>query len=330
MRILVVDDSPASRSLIRGELRKGGYEVDLAASGSEALRSVLESQPDLITLDVDMPDLDGFQVCRELRSSRFDAKISDVPIIFITAEESLQGRVRGFEVGAVDFLSKRQAQEGILGAVNRLLKPEMRHSGLVGLVVDDSAITRSVLVQCLKDHGLNSIEAVDGSDAFRILSSYPESVDIIVTDLRMPRMDGAELCTKIRQELKLNTPIIVFTIIEDADSVVDLFRAGATDYLTKPLVPEELAVRLRIHLDVSLLNRDLSVRVKELRRLNGLNERFIAIASDNIRTPLQDLNRRIDKVIGSTSPSDTSDEMLKIRALCKHLLGLADDFLSER
>jgi PAS domain S-box-containing protein len=101
--ILVVDDEPALRMAFGELLTAEGYDLILASSGMEALEKAAELIPDLILLDIRMPDMDGFEVCRRLRA---DPLLSDVPIIMVTAFADRQSRLRGFEVGADDFVSK--------------------------------------------------------------------------------------------------------------------------------------------------------------------------------------------------------------------------------
>ncbi len=101
--ILIVDDDPVSRTLLADELAEAGYETVLAASGQEALEQVLRRIPELVLLDVMMPEMDGFEVCQRLKQK--DAT-RDVPIIFLTGLSDKRDVVRGIQLGAVDYVSK--------------------------------------------------------------------------------------------------------------------------------------------------------------------------------------------------------------------------------
>ncbi|MCX7140759.1 MAG: response regulator [Proteobacteria bacterium] len=102
MKILIVDDNPVNIDLLVNAL-KDGYEICTALNGYDAISLVKEESPDLILLDVMMPDLDGFEVCRLIRA---EGAYADIPIIFVTAIDSLEGEVRGLELGAVDYITK--------------------------------------------------------------------------------------------------------------------------------------------------------------------------------------------------------------------------------
>jgi two-component system OmpR family response regulator len=100
-RLLVVDDEQTILELLAGSLRFAGFEVLTAGSGAEALRAAAASRPDLVLLDVMMPDGDGFEVVRRLRSSG-----PDVPVIFLTARDGVRERVAGLALGADDYVTK--------------------------------------------------------------------------------------------------------------------------------------------------------------------------------------------------------------------------------
>ena len=115
-RILVVDDEPAVTDLLAYNLRKSGYEPLVAADGREALRLARQSNPDLILLDLMIPEIDGLDVCRELR------KTSDVPIIMITARGEEIDRVVGLELGADDYVSKPFSVRELMARIKAVLR----------------------------------------------------------------------------------------------------------------------------------------------------------------------------------------------------------------
>ena len=133
--ILIVDDIPANLKLLSDILAEKGYRVRPAASGHLALRSAALRTPDLVLMDAKMPGMDGYEVCRTLKS---DSKNGDVPVIFISALDEADDKVRGFEAGGVDFITKPFQAEDVLARVglhlslDRLRKQlEMRNTQLL-------------------------------------------------------------------------------------------------------------------------------------------------------------------------------------------------------
>ena len=280
-RILVVDDSQAIRMQIREELEEGGYEVFEAKNGFEALILAASlSPPDLITLDIEMPKLNGLETCRKLREAhyaRFFVKCEDhrVPIIFITGNDTIEDRKKGYEMGAVDFIAKPFQKGGILAVANKILNPPLMNKGIHALVVDDSIVARNIASLCLSREGIEVHEAEDGQQAYEIMRTAGDEMDIVITDLVMPNMDGLQLCRLIRQDLgRQDIPIIVLTATSDLSEILEVFNAGASDYLVKPFAKEELLARINVHIERSKVHRELRETIKLLKEANEKVEKL--------------------------------------------------------
>jgi diguanylate cyclase (GGDEF)-like protein len=117
-RILLVDDEPHLVKVIKLRLEGAGYSVIVATTGEEALKLVREENPDLIILDIVMPDIDGFQICEILRSQY---RTSHIPIIFLSAMRGVEDKIKGFNIGADDFLTKPFVSGELLARVNSIL-----------------------------------------------------------------------------------------------------------------------------------------------------------------------------------------------------------------
>lgn len=134
------------------------------------------------------------------------------------------------------------------------------------MVVDDSAAMRQVIKQALVPEGYGVIEAENGLDALAgaLTDNRP---DLITVDIEMPQMDGITMCRRIRKEIHLDElPIIFLTAATGQDQLLKVFQAGATDYLAKPFLQEELLARLKVHLERSRLIRQLRQTIAELNR----------------------------------------------------------------
>ncbi|MEE1200548.1 MAG: response regulator transcription factor [Christensenellales bacterium] len=140
-KILLVDDDPNIRHLVNLYLEKEGFDVSIATRGDEALRAFRADPPHLILLDLMLPGMDGWQVCREVR------KVSDIPIIMLTAKDETFDKVLGLELGADDYVSKpfdsKELVARIKAVLRRLQKNEVSSSELVftGLTVNISQYT---------------------------------------------------------------------------------------------------------------------------------------------------------------------------------------------
>lgn len=115
--ILIVDDDEKIVSMLRRGLAFEGYEVQTASNGAEGLSKLMDKEPDLVVLDVMMPQIDGFEVCRRLREAG-----SKVPVLMLTAKDEVQSRVTGLDTGADDYLVKPFALEELLARVRALLR----------------------------------------------------------------------------------------------------------------------------------------------------------------------------------------------------------------
>ena len=203
--VLVVDDDPTVRSLLAKTLEKEGYRVISAGNGVEALALAREHRPQAITLDVLMPQMDGWGALKELKA---DAELRDIPVIMVTV---LNERGMAIPLGAADFVTKpvdRQRLAAILR--DHCAGP----SSASILVVEDDLPTREALCRSLASMGYAAHAAVNGRSGLDWLADHP-APSLILLDLMMPEMDGFEFLRELRKRPAfVDVPVIVVTAKE--------------------------------------------------------------------------------------------------------------------
>jgi CheY-like chemotaxis protein len=220
--VLVVDDDPTVRSLTERFLTREGFSVVTADGGREGLRLARELHPLAMTLDVVMPDLDGWTVLAALKG---DPELADIAVILLTI---LDEKNRGYALGAADYMVKPVDRER-LGTV---LHGIMGRGGANVLVVDDDDILRRGLVQLLEKDGWKAHEADNGRDGLaRLEESAP---DVIVLDLMMPEMDGFEVIDHLRRHAEWrDIPVVVVTAKDLTDEDRRRLNGGVERILQK-------------------------------------------------------------------------------------------------
>lgn len=131
-KILVVDDDRILRNVLKHSLEKRGYQVSIVSSGTDALRVFNQDVPDIIVSDVSMPEMDGFEFCRQLRSQP-SGKL--VPFIFLSAKSELEDKIQGHSIGADDYLTKPFEMKELLAKIEALIERSRRvHAEIVHLI----------------------------------------------------------------------------------------------------------------------------------------------------------------------------------------------------
>jgi CheY-like chemotaxis protein/anti-sigma regulatory factor (Ser/Thr protein kinase) len=202
--VLVIDDNPDARELMARALRKDGYRVLMAADGYEGLRMAIEHRPVAITLDVEMPGLDGWQT---LASIKAHPELMEIPVVMVTMVDD---RSRGYALGVDEYLLKPVDRVALMHVLRGILNTE--RPGPV-LIVDDEAPNRDLLRRLLQREGLSVVEAGDGAAALAALTSTTPA--LILLDITMPTMDGFEFLAEYeRRGRPGDVPIVVLTALD--------------------------------------------------------------------------------------------------------------------
>jgi PAS domain S-box-containing protein len=229
-KVLVVEDDDDIANLIRLHLSGDSREVLIAQRGNDALEMAQRERPDLITLDVLLPDADGFGVLEQLKSNPVTRGI---PVIVVSI---LQDRDDGLRLGAVDYITKPIDEERLVRAVRRVLV----RGGTV-LVVDDDKDTLSLMREALRTHNFGVRTTTRGKRALRVAREVQPA--LILLDLKMRDMDGYTVLKRLKgNPATQNIPVIVTTgssVIDDAKRQ-KILALGAASFVAKPFSVEGL------------------------------------------------------------------------------------------
>jgi CheY-like chemotaxis protein len=224
-QILVVDDDPVARELLCSYLEGEGYSVATAESGPEALKAAISLKPDAITLDILMPNGNGFGTLFELRNA---PETSQIPVVIISVVDQ---RNLGIALGAADYLVKPVDKSVLLATIRRHVQVKPNgHTDV--LVVDDDQQTRDLLDQCLRSAGYVPHLAQTGKDALKLLGQI--EVSAILLDLMMPEMDGFEVLRELRRNVSLSgVPVFVISAKDLSPNEVALLNKEASAVFRK-------------------------------------------------------------------------------------------------
>ena len=266
-RILIVDDIPTNVRLLEARLTAEYYEVLTASSGAQALAICAESDIDIVLLDVMMPEMDGFEVCRRLKA---DPKTQHVPVLMITALDQPSDRVKGLEVGADDFITKPVDDMQLMARVKSLIRlksltDELRARAMTGqqIAVEDalraldkiSPTGGAILIVDTDQRHAERIKGyLGGEHKVDILTQPADAVfhvtgaeyELVLVSMALADFDPLRVCSQIRTlEHTRTLPIILMADESDKPKVVRALDLGINDFISRPVERNELAARVR-------------------------------------------------------------------------------------
>lgn len=266
-RVLVVDDILPNVKLLEVKLKREYFDVVTATSGAEALQKVGEEAPDIVLLDVMMPEMDGFEVCKRLKS---DPKTAHIPVVMVTALTDTSDRVKGLEAGADDFLSKPVNDTALFSRVRSLVRLKMtidewrareNTASQLGmgeeakvtevpfdraniLLVNDVAFESEKIVETLQKDSHKITHVKTGHEAIDSLKT--NVFDMIMVSLNLEGEDGLRLCSYFKSnEATRATPIVMISEDKDIERIAQGLEMGAHDYVVRPVDRNEVIARTR-------------------------------------------------------------------------------------
>jgi two-component system, cell cycle response regulator len=347
-RVLVVDDILSNVKLLEAKLSAEYFEVVTAYSGLEALAKVDEHEPDIILLDVMMPGMDGFEVCRRIKSN---PKTAHLPVVMVTALDQSSDRVAGLDAGADDFLTKPVDDAALFARVRSLVRLKMMTDELrmrettghsMGLVDPAETLNepapagrifiiedRPELVAWFRA-SLGPANDVSSADSFEeaMVRVRGGDFDLIIVSLGLRSFDGLRLCSQLRSLPEArNVPILVLVSEGDRRKLSQALEMGVNDYLSRPIDKNELTARVRTQLrkkkyqDRLRHNVQLSLEMAITDQLTGLhNRRYMSRHLDTLIAgahksgkPVAFVIFDIDhfKRVNDTHGHDIGDEVLR-------------------
>jgi two-component system cell cycle response regulator len=347
-RVLVVDDILSNVKLLEAKLSAEYFEVVTAFDGAEALKKLEEREPDIVLLDVMMPGMDGFEVCRRIKAN---PKVAHIPVVMVTALDQPSDRIAGLDAGADDFLTKPVDDAALFARVRslvrlKMLTDELRMREATGqsMGLGDPAETlsepapsgRILIVEDRPESvawflaALQPINQVTAADSFEEATVRVRGgdFDLIVVSLGLRSFDGLRLCSQLRSLPEArNVPILILVSDGDRRKLTQALDMGVNDYLTRPIDKNELIARVRTQLrkkryqDRLRQNVQLSLEMAITDQLTGLhNRRYMSRHLDTLivnahksAKPIAFLIFDIDhfKAVNDTYGHDIGDEVLR-------------------
>jgi PAS domain S-box-containing protein len=255
--VLVVDDAPESLRLLCTILKRGGFVARPITSGRLAIEAASMDPPDLVLLDVRMPEMSGLEVCRRFKQ---DQRLSNIPIIFISALEGADDTVEAFRAGGADYVCKPFQADEVLDRIKTHLRlrrmrvdvlshvaPYTSHSRHTVLVVDDDSQIVRIMAEILSRDDCDVVTAPNAEHAIAQLAQNLPCM--ILLDVEMPGMNGFALCRRIKHDPRTaHIPVALVSSRAGEDDVNAGIAAGAVDYIKKPFDMDEVRMRVRMQI----------------------------------------------------------------------------------
>ena len=238
--VLLVDDSQLIHASVGKMLEANGFQVIHAMNGEEGLRKAMDVEPNLILCDIDMPVMNGYEMCTAVKST---GATESIPFIILSARGSGMDIDKGFDAGANDFLTKPVHESELVSRINYMLagEEETDKPREKILVVDDSALIRNMMKQGLSQQGFEVITGEDGENGLELALLHKP--DLVVTDFDMPKMNGRDLTRGLKKLDELSDiPVLMLTASDTSIDRAKGEHAGVSTFLSKPFPPDKLVV----------------------------------------------------------------------------------------
>ncbi|OGW80255.1 MAG: hypothetical protein A3G33_06170 [Omnitrophica bacterium RIFCSPLOWO2_12_FULL_44_17] len=311
-KILIIEDSPTYQRALADELVSRSYDIICANSGEEGLELIKENPPDLIVLDVMLPQIQGYPVCRLIKSN---PHFRHIPVIILTLLEGNRIMPEAIEAGADSFINKQAPMSLIVRRIDALLKmsiaaklfwqeeviveeEEISLAGKKILLMDDDLTYLQILKRELVIDGYQVMDVTTGEQCFEKVKE--EMPDLILLSLEMSDLEGTDVCREIHKAKRFySVPVLMLTPTDSREQIIRSFEAGANDCVAK--TDNLKLIKLRI---ISILKRKyFEEEMRKVRtQLSGAEMKMIIANSEKeiqkqFAQQLEEKNKLLEKEI---------------------------------
>jgi len=264
-KILIVDDEPTIAKIDAHYLKKNGFDVLIATNGTHAVRTAFRELPDLILLDLMMPEIDGLTALRILKRN---PKTKGIPVIIVSAKGQQADVTKAIDAGAVDYVVKPFHERTLVEKVKGALRSVSEHRGdddvspttrgtplppkgrATVLVVEDDHFMGRLMKYRLEQQNYRVILAKDGAQALD--AARTNRPDLVLLDIMIPGMNGYQVCEALRADPATQPiPILIASALSGEEGRAKALSLGADDYMVKPFRMDELISRIQALLEKS-------------------------------------------------------------------------------
>ncbi|MBF0226109.1 MAG: response regulator [Desulfobacterales bacterium] len=331
-RILIIDDSDMMRKAIKKSIISENIDIVEANDGYKGYELVLKEKFDLVVTDIDMPQLNGFELCKQIKNNH---ATRSTPVVMLSSMDSDEEVEKGFQAGATAYILKQEAKDTLKESINEILSNHLLKKNKLIMLVDDSTLIRKLIKEALEEVGFRVVMAENGRQALSLINI--QTPDVVISDIDMPIMTGIEFFESLRSIPEYSTiPFVVMSANSNRGQMKRMINRGAVAYLVKPFNMDQLVILVE-----KLISDQFLSLLKEKERLSVENNSLMSIilnlvSTVEMRDPfLKGHSEQVAEIVsGMAAHAGASQHEIDIATLGAKLhdignLGIKDTILSK-